>query len=850
MGDKSLGLARHAAFACVVLSFGIFGSPGPTFGQDASAISLTVRGVAGRTLKAKRRHFVAVNVSLDNPSTSDSKGTLRVYRVKTREGTTPAQSLFYERRIELPRSGRRTETVYYYCQEGEPSNQLCVSYEPDEGPPPLPAYPKFEIAENEIQVLVLTSQTESEAYSRSVRAAHLAGPLRFYKTQVQNADLAGLPDHLAGYDSFDAILVAELDATDLPPEKAGPLLDWVSAGGDLIVSSSGGRSELPPALRAALPIAPSTQAQRAAKRDLSGLRTMAPGAVLPGQEPVLVERVQALPGAEIVAGDAAGPLVIRGRFGAGYVTYTAFPLDAAALRAWRGGIGPFGAALLRLGREDLEPPKEIPSAPPLEELLYNLSEALETLEPPSALLVAPLLLLYVALVSPINFVMLSRIKRLRFAQASATAVALGFGAIFFGIGFVYKGSDALVTQIGLIELPTAKGKARVDVLTGYFSTDRGITNATTPYGSVAGPIANTNISREGRVVYEADGGVKLEALTLDTWALRRFRTLRAEDVGYLDADLHIQGRSGKVTGSVTNRTEFPLQTAMLLMDGACLPLDSLAPGATLQISNSARRLKTRTKELDPFPLLGALVNDASGRYPGRYGLGIITGGDPYASSPRRRILHTLQARLARVPRAPGKIPALLVARVEGDPGGVLVSGNAVPTLSRSLVLCELQVETEQGVHALTGLTPRVIRAALWQPTGGSTGAAPMLKGALENLTPDKPGFVEWEWRLPASTDAPIALETLRFRWKLSPRPLPKAQTLQGYSFRTQSWIPLQDMGLMRMDRQDYGRWPVEEINPLIQDLVDPTTGRIYLRMLNYGQHVVVEDMVLDAGFRK
>ena len=101
---------------------------------ESEAVIVSVRGVSGRALKAKRRHFLAVNVVLDNPSSVDSEGTLRVYRVRNPNRVTPDQSLFYERRVEVPRQGRRVETVYYYCQEQEPKNQLCVAYEPDEGP--------------------------------------------------------------------------------------------------------------------------------------------------------------------------------------------------------------------------------------------------------------------------------------------------------------------------------------------------------------------------------------------------------------------------------------------------------------------------------------------------------------------------------------------------------------------------------------------------------------------------------------------------------------------------------------------------------------------------------------------
>jgi hypothetical protein len=331
---------------------------------------------------------------------------------------------------------------------------------------------------------------------------------------------------------------------------------------------------------------------------------------------------------------------------------------------------------------------------------------------------------------------------------------------------------------------------------------------------------------------------------MDTWALRRFRTLRAEDLGHLQIDLALRGIPGRLQGTITNRTKLQLETAVLLVDNGFLNLDQIKPGAAYNLRHDLRWMG---RKIPNIPLLGALYDDANRRYPGLYGQ-VIANRDTYSNA-EERILATLQSRLSRVPRAPGKLPALLLARVEADPGGMIVAGNARATLSRMLVICELQISVPSGPHVVRGLQPVVLRSDLYRPNVDRTGSRPQLKGALGNLTPDRPGYVEWRWQLPVQNGKVIGLETMKIRWRTDPRPVPLAQKLEGYSYRSRSWVPLQDMGRCELDSRRNGRWPEEDVNPLVHDLVDKTTGTVYIRMVNNGQNVVIDRMELEARFK-
>jgi hypothetical protein len=834
---RSLSGATRVALALLATA-GLAVAQAPT--TETSPVKVSVGGIAGPLVRARPRSFVAVRVLLENGSAKDVEGLIRVYRSAGPSDPTAQQSLFFEKRVSLPRAGRRAETVYYYCQENEPEGQLCVAFQPDEGVAPEAVFPRLELVDGTLVTLVVSS-LEAEEALQLFRGARVPGPRKLWKGDAARADVSALPDHFAGYDAFDAVFVTDLDPADLPPDRARALIEWVEAGGDLIVAFSP-RGGVPPDLIPLLPIGREGGGMKTVERTLQPLRALAHGPLAwPADDKVLCDDVRAGPGAEVLAGRDHEPLILRGRRGAGWVTYLAFPCDAAPLRRW-GDRPMFVGSLLRLPRDELGEKLEVGLvAPPLEELQLNLSEALASLTPPSAIVIAPLLLLYVALVSPLNYAVLSRRRRLGLSQPIAAVVVLVFGAIFYMLGRVYKGSEDLVTQVAVIEVPaTPRAKARVDVMTGYYSTGQALVSADAPRGALVGPIAEEASGREGRVVAGADAQ-RLEELTVATWSLRRFRSLRAEDQGSIELDLSLE--ESIVRGKIVNHTPHKLETAALLLPTGYIELPEVVkPGETIELrGNGVQRYDAG--RVERMGLLQALLrSDATSGYKVQYGrdaasVSAMRGGDSYGGSTARRVLAILQNRLRRIPASHTRLPALLVARSIGDAGGVVVEGTGAPNLARRVMLTEGQVRLPtEGRITLSNLEARVVHLPSneqdWTPVDGGTGAPALLHGGMD------PNEVQFVWTVPSTEEAPLRLDMLRVRWQLDgtlPVEYAKQSDLWILDVKKRGYVRAVALAEGKRDPADGSRYfmvPDVDIPQSVDvnDFLDPASGTIKFKI--------------------
>ncbi|MEZ0227958.1 MAG: hypothetical protein ACAI25_04985, partial [Planctomycetota bacterium] len=761
-----------AAFVCPEL---VERSHAQDSGQRKPGVTISFRGlgVSAPNVFGRPRRFAPITALLQNDGATDAEGLLRVYRSQevaagVAFSAVPEQDLFYQRFIKIPRGGKRIEEISYYCQDKEP-DRICVAFESTTGETVVAApHPKLDLRPNDLLALSITSSDQDDAVS--LAGAPVPGPRRFYELQVKHADPASLPERPEGYGAFDLVIVSGLDPRSVSKQQVRALMEWVELGGDLLVAYSGKETEgLGSPEDEVLPALPAPGAPLVTQ-DLHALEPLVPDAAPMERVQTSVRRVIAKAGARVIGGTSDNPLIVRGRHGAGRITYFAFPL-ATLKTSWGTDKGSGGKTILSFAAhapaEDLDSFQPSPIAPPLEEVLLNLTEALKTLDPPSSLLVAPLLILYVTLVAPLNYLVLTRLGKRDLAMASAAIIAVVFGAVFYGIGWYVHGTGALVARGAIVELPaSAEGRARIETMTGFFSTDRGVLDATAPKGAFVAPIAERASGRKGEVVQPAGGGdVTLKALELDTWSLRRFRATRLEKVGALVADLRYAG--AHIVGTVENKTPWRIETPVILIGERFIELADIPAGETAKVDRilPAER-RTGGLALDQRIRRGLDAHVFKPRYgdASSYGPG---GGDPFGGDMGARFRASLFRRAQAVNAGPGAVPALIAGCVDQDMGGVDLDTKAKIELARALVLSEVAIDASGPEIAVREVPGLVVRARGYDAFSGATGS-PARLGFVPQTNED--GYVTFEWRLPASRELPLALSRLEVAWSFANEP--------------------------------------------------------------------------------
>ncbi|MCC7130607.1 MAG: hypothetical protein B6D39_11025 [Anaerolineae bacterium UTCFX2] len=398
-----------------------------------------------------------------------------------------------------------------------------------------------------------------------------------------------LPGKYEGLRAFDLLIINDQDTSTLKPEQKAALETWVRQGGRLVVGGGVGAgttiSGLPETL---FPATFETTELRDKLPVLEAFSGNEHPIRVPG--PFVIAKIQS-ENARILtpAGDDA--LIYEWGIGDGYVNFIVLDPAVSPFDAWQGATA-FWEKLITPGSAY---PDSLPTDVSSHQLFasnmpYALSN-LPMLDLPSARGLALMLVFYILLVGPVNYLVLHRMKRLQLAWITIPVITIIFSAASFGVGYLLHGTDIFVNKISLIQVaPT--GNAKYDSFIGIFSPAQTAYQVEVRGGGLVSPLSPyydpwssqsppTSISRSIKLVQGDPAFV--EGLSIDQWSMQSFMSEGSiAKFGTVQADLALEGDA--LVGTIRNSTQYTFEDAVIIFGTKFASLGALAPNETSEVN--------------------------------------------------------------------------------------------------------------------------------------------------------------------------------------------------------------------------------------------------------------------------
>jgi hypothetical protein len=397
--------------------------------------------------------------------------------------------------------------------------------------------------------------------------------------------LANLPERVEGLGSLDCLILNSVDTSELTPEQRAALETWVDQGGRLVAGGGAGAARTAAGLPASLlPLIPrnvvemDTVAGLADSRGLQAIRVSGPFVVATGETS----------DGHILAAQDGLPLVVERAVGTGTTDFVTLDLAHSPFDAWAGAID-FWEQLLSPGATY---PAWLPPDASLRQtrmgpMAYALSN-LPSLDLPSVQGLAIVLMAYIILVGPVNYLILRWRKRLHWAWVSIPLLTVIFSAGAFGVAYAMHGTDLILNKIAIVELGP-DGRAAVDSYVGLFSPSQqsyeievvgnGLLSPLNPEYNPWGP---GGLNTVGEMIFVQGNSGRVSGLTVNQWSMQTFAVESLwTDFGQILGDLEVQ--DGALVGTVRNETRHALTDVAVVLGNAFVKLGDLAPGADADV---------------------------------------------------------------------------------------------------------------------------------------------------------------------------------------------------------------------------------------------------------------------------
>jgi hypothetical protein len=382
--------------------------------------------------------------------------------------------------------------------------------------------------------------------------------------------------------ALDTLILHDVDSSTLTTAQTEAIQQYVQMGGHLVVTGGAAWRTTAAAFANILPLIPDDS------RTLDGLPQLAQfigtGANTLDTQAVIATGTLQDEAQVLVQADDETPLVVRGESGAGTVDYLAFDPTQQPFSGWSDSIT-FWVHLL-------ETPDPQPGWQRGFLVAQDAARALAVL--PNVELLPPVtsmmayIVIYVLLIGPVNYFVLSRLNRREWAWVTIPALIGGFTLLAWTVGFNLRGQEVIVSRLSVVQSWTDSDEARVDGLLGVLAPRRDTYELRVSSGEMLNTMPELtsdgflrrNLTQSSAEIVQTDS-YSAENVTIDGGIFANFSTTGRTQKPELGGSLTFSydNSAEQLQGAVRNDDDFTLTDAVVLTRNAVYFLEEdLAPG--------------------------------------------------------------------------------------------------------------------------------------------------------------------------------------------------------------------------------------------------------------------------------
>jgi hypothetical protein len=377
-----------------------------------------------------------------------------------------------------------------------------------------------------------------------------------------------LPDRVEAWGALDRLVWQDVDS-QIGPGQLAALRGWLAGGGRLlIVGGTGGPSVLAGFPDDILPYRP-TATVDVAPDSLTGLV---------GKLPVGATDVPALGGSlgrgRSLATSGDRVIAAEAAYGIGAVTILGFDPSTGWIADSR--------STASLWRRFL-PPRSLSTGIADDGQLVNAVSQLPALALPPIGGLLGLLLGYIVLIGPVNYLVLRRLDRREWAWITMPILIVVFAAGAYAFGASLRGLDVILNEVAIVRGAPDTTEGTAQVYLGVFSPSRGTYQLDIPGGALISSTLTGDLTGDTSVLDVLQGDpARIRDLVVGFGSLRTVRAETAAVVPRIQADLSLV--DGALRGTIRNLSDQTLEKPAVVLGGSVVVLKDLAPGAQQSLS--------------------------------------------------------------------------------------------------------------------------------------------------------------------------------------------------------------------------------------------------------------------------